>query len=55
MYIRDSAGNHVRSKIMWFTPLCSVDVGEALGIYHAIWWIHELQLTNVDFKVDLKK
>ena len=30
MCIRDSDGNHVRSKTMWFTPVCSVDVGEAL-------------------------
>jgi len=35
---------------MWFTPICSVDVGEALGLYHAARWIHELQLTNVDSK-----
>jgi len=55
MCIRDSAGNHICSKIMWFTLLCSVDVGEALGLYHAIRWIHELQLTNVDFEVDSEK
>jgi ribonuclease HI len=54
MCIRDSAGFHVRSKIMWFSPLCSVDVGEALGLYHAIGWVHELQLENVDFEVDSK-
>jgi len=24
------------------------------GLYHAIRWIHELQLTNVDFEVDSK-
>jgi hypothetical protein len=35
---------------MWFTPLCSVDIEEALGLYHAIRWIHALQLTNVDLK-----
>ena len=33
MCIQDSAGNHLRSKTMWFTPLCSVDVGEALELY----------------------
>jgi len=32
---------------MWFTPLCFVDVGETLGICHAVRWIHELQLTKV--------
>jgi len=55
MCIRDSDGNHVRSKIMWYTPVCSTDIGEALGLYHAITWIHELQLTNVDFEVDSKR
>jgi len=40
---------------MWFTAVCSVDVGEALGLRHAIRWIHELQLTNVDFEVDSKR
>jgi ribonuclease HI len=55
MCIRDSDGTHVRSKTMWFTPVCSVDVGEALALHHAIRWIHELQLTNVDFEVDSKR
>lgn len=32
-----------------------MDVGEALGLYHAIWWIHDSQLTKVDFKVGSKK
>ncbi|XP_024634347.2 uncharacterized protein [Medicago truncatula] len=52
MCIRDSDENHVRSKTMWFNPTCSVDVGEALTLHHAIRWIHELQLLNVDFEVD---
>jgi len=43
------------SKTMWFTPVHSVDVGEALGLHHSIRWIHELQLTNVDFEVDSKR
>nr|ABD28710.1 Polynucleotidyl transferase, Ribonuclease H fold [Medicago truncatula] len=54
MCIRDSEGNHVRSKTMWFSPLCPVNIGEALGLYHATRWINELQLTNVDFEVDSK-
>jgi ribonuclease HI len=55
MCIRDSDGNHVRSKTMWFTPICSIDIGEALALHHAIRWIHELQLSNVDFEVDSKR
>ena len=48
-------GMCVRSRTMCFSPVCSIDVGEALGLYHAIRWIHELQLTNVDFEVDSKR
>jgi len=55
MCIRDSDGNHVCSKTMWFSPACSIHIGEALGLYHAIRWIHELQFTNVDFEVDSKR
>jgi len=55
MCIRDSDGNHVKSKTMWLTPVCSVDIGKALGLYHAFRWIHELQLINVDFEVDSKR
>ncbi|KEH42154.1 hypothetical protein MTR_1g062840 [Medicago truncatula] len=40
---------------MFFSPGCSIDVGEALGLHHAIRWIQELQLTNVDFEVDSKR
>lgn len=53
--IRDEEGQHIRSKTMWFTALCSVDIGEALGLYHAIRWIYDLQPTNVDFEVDSEK
>jgi ribonuclease HI len=28
------------------------DLGEALGLLHAINWVHELQLENVDFELD---
>ena len=28
------------------------NVGEALGLHHAISWVHELQLQNVEFEVD---
>ncbi|KEH25208.1 hypothetical protein MTR_6g016355 [Medicago truncatula] len=55
IFIRDEEGQHIRSKPMWLTLLCSVDIGEVLGLYHAIQWIYTLQLTNVDFKVDSKK
>jgi hypothetical protein len=31
------------------------DIGEALGLSHAIQWVHELQLPNVDFELDAKR
>jgi len=40
---------------MWSNPVCASDVGEALGLSHSIRWVHELQLTNVDFELDAKK
>jgi hypothetical protein len=55
MCIRDEEGCYVLSKILWITPLCSVEVGKALGLYHIIMWINELQLANVYVEVDLKK
>lgn len=32
-----------------------LDLGEALGLYHAIQWVHDLQLAKVDFEVDSKR
>jgi ribonuclease HI len=37
------------AKTMWILPIC-----EALGLSHAINWIHELQLQRVDFAPDSK-
>jgi len=53
--IRDEEGQFVRAKTLWFSPMCLVDVGEALGLYHAMRWVNELRLPNVDFEVDLKR
>jgi len=53
--IRDEAGNFMTAKTMWSSPVCSSEVGEALGLSHAIRWVRELQLTNVDFELDAKK
>jgi ribonuclease HI len=55
MCIRDDEGQFVLAKTMWFTLMCSVDEGEALGLYHAMRWISDLQLSNVDFEVDSKR
>ncbi|AES77252.1 hypothetical protein MTR_7g006380 [Medicago truncatula] len=34
MCIRDSEGNHVCSKTMWFTPLCYVDIGRVADYFN---------------------
>ena len=31
-----------------------IEIGEALCLLYAIQWVHELQLTNVDFEMDAK-
>lgn len=53
--IRDAAGNFMKAKTLWLRPMCTPEVGEALGLFHAIQWVQELQLTNVDFELDAKK
>jgi len=30
-------------------------LGEALGLSHAIHWVHDLRFDNVDFSLDSKK
>jgi len=44
MCIRDVDGGYVLAKIVWFAPLCSVEVGEALGLCEALQWMTELEL-----------
>jgi len=55
MCIREEEEWYVMSKTLWITPLCYVEVGEALGPYHTMLWINDLQLANDDFEVDPKK
>ncbi|CAJ2637916.1 unnamed protein product [Trifolium pratense] len=52
--IRDDEGRSVLAKSMWLSPICNVDIGEALGLLHAIKWVSELQLDAVDFALDSK-
>ncbi|PNX85866.1 cytochrome p450, partial [Trifolium pratense] len=54
MCIRDDQGRFVLAKTEWPTPIHDVDMGEALGLLHAINSVHELQLKNVDFELDSK-
>jgi len=38
MYIHDIDGCFVLAKTTWFTPLCSVNIGEALGLRQMLRW-----------------
>jgi len=52
--IRDAEGGYVLTKITWFLPLCSVEIGEALGLCEALQWMAELGMDNMDFSLDSK-
>ena len=47
--------SYALTKTLWFSPFCTVDMGELLELYHAIMWINDLQSANIDFEVDQKK
>jgi len=38
MCIRDAAGDYVLARTTWFTPVCAVEIGEALGFSEALQW-----------------
>jgi len=35
-----------------FTPLLDVEMGEATGLLHAMQWVKNLNLVNMDFETD---
>jgi len=47
-------------EILWQVELLGspfsldVDMGEALGLLHAMQWVIELKLVNMDFETDCK-
>jgi len=48
MCIQDDEGRHVLVQTLWFTPLHSTQIGEALGLLHVIDKIHDSRLANVN-------
>jgi hypothetical protein len=42
MCIRYSDGGFVLARTTWFFSLCSVDLGEAMGLYQSLQWVAEL-------------
>lgn len=53
--IRDDTSTFVLAKTEWFTPVCELHVGEALGLLLALEWVHHLHLGPIDFEHDAKK
>lgn len=51
---RDDGGAFFLAKIMNFSPLCSVPIGEALCLFNAIKWLSDMHMHSVDFVVDSK-
>lgn len=54
MYIRDAEGCFVLANTTWFSPLCSVEIGEALGLFNTWQWLANLGFDNMDFSLDSK-
>ena len=54
IYICDEEGIFVLAKIVSLSRMCSVVVGEALGLFHALQWLSDMQFDNVDFALDSK-
>jgi len=44
----------VLAKIVSISPMCFDVVGEALGLFHALQWLSDMQFDNVDFALDSK-
>jgi len=54
IYVRDDEGTFVLAKTVSISPTCSVVVGEAIGLFHALQWLSDMQFDNVDFVLDSK-
>ncbi|KEH42726.1 hypothetical protein MTR_1g074240 [Medicago truncatula] len=52
--IRDDQGEFVMAKTDCFSPLCDVDVGEAVGLHTTLQWVVNLHYDDVDFVSDSK-
>ena len=43
------------ARTTWFSPLCDVTIGEAIGLHMALQWVSDLHFDNVDFILDLQQ
>jgi ribonuclease HI len=52
--LRDDEDAYMLAKTMSLSPLVSVNVGDALALYHALQWIRDMRFDNIDFVLDSK-
>lgn len=52
--LRDDNGTYVLAQTRRFPTQLAVDVGEAMGLFHAIQWLTDMKFDNVDFVTDSK-
>ena len=52
--IRDDEGTFVLAQTIPLSPVYSVAVGEALGLFHALQWLSDMQFDDVDVVLDSK-
>jgi len=55
MCLRDEDGDFVLAKTLCFTRWCPVNVGEVLGLFHALEWLmSDMQSENINLVLDSK-
>jgi len=47
IFIGYDEGSFVLVKTMWLSPLCNLNMGEALGLLHAFHWVHDDELITL--------
>jgi len=52
--IRDDSETFVLAKVHQFNHMYSVEIGEALRLYHALKWMTDIQFDHVKFEIDSK-
>ncbi|XP_058784657.1 uncharacterized protein LOC131659487 [Vicia villosa] len=53
--IRDDVGQFIVARTDWFSPSMDVAIGEALGLFKTLKWVHELGFDNMNFELDAKR
>jgi hypothetical protein len=55
MCIRDDQGRFVTVRIEWIKSILNMESGETIRLLHALKWTYELQLQDINFKIDCKR